>query len=220
MNSMLRSVVSLYSAVLLTSVAVNADTLTLLDQRILHGTVVGASAQTIHFQVNGRIQEFAVPNVLSLAFNQETALDTSRVKPAPGNDRGVIIGTDADLMVHLPGRIPTNIGSSFKAVLAEDLRAGKVLVAPAWQRGARTSRQWRCCPRHIETGSDNHSSPRQTAADQDRGSPPDGAKPGTHGSRDEQYGRVAEHTGGVSIASTRFYSAGKLLAPRRQTCCN
>ena len=93
MNSMLRSVVSLYSAVLLTSVAVNADTLTLLDQRILHGTVVGASAQTIHFQVNGRIQEFAVPNVLSLAFNQETALDTSRVKPAPGNDRGVIIGT-------------------------------------------------------------------------------------------------------------------------------
>ena len=131
MNSMLRSVVSLYSAVLLTSVAVNADTLTLLDQRILHGTFVGASAQTIHFQVNGRIREFAAPNVLSLAFNQETALDTSRVKPAPGNDRGVIIGTDADLMVHLPGRIPTNIGSSFKAVLAEDLRAGKVLVAPA-----------------------------------------------------------------------------------------
>ena len=34
-------------------------------------------------------------------------------------------------MVHLPGRIPTNIGSSFKAVLAEDLRAGRVLVAPA-----------------------------------------------------------------------------------------
>ena len=131
MTGTLRIAVFLMTSVGLVSTGVSADSLTLRDHRIVQGTFVGATAQTIRFQVNEQIKQFSLSDVVALAFSPPDAAEATGDKPAPRLDRGVIVGTETDLMVHLPDNIPSRIGSSFQAVLSEDFRAGEVIIAPA-----------------------------------------------------------------------------------------
>lgn len=123
-----------------------ADVLELKDGSVLNGRFLGATADTMRFEVFGQAMEFPQSNVLSLTLGgapapaQAPAAPPSSVPAVASGPVAVTVPAGTLLLVRMRDTVTTrsSAGRRFSAELDSDLRVGGQLVAPrgtrAWGR--------------------------------------------------------------------------------------
>lgn len=123
-----------------------ADVLELKDGSVLNGRFLGATADTMRFEVFGQAMEFPQSNVLALTMGgapePAPAVPAAPATPppppavAPAGPVAVTVPAGTLLLVRMRDTVTTrnSAGRRFSAELDSDLRVGGQLVAP---RGAR-----------------------------------------------------------------------------------
>ncbi|MCL6480943.1 MAG: hypothetical protein K6U02_04385 [Firmicutes bacterium] len=129
--------------VLLLVPAALADTIELRDGRVLQGTFLGGTQQSIRFEVNGEVQVFPLSEVLAITFGSGLGArpravgPTSLSQPAEQSPRRlsgpVTVPAGTTILVRMIDSVDSEknqIGDRFRASLEEDLVVDGVVVAP------------------------------------------------------------------------------------------
>ena len=128
-----------------------ADTLELRNGKLVTGKFLGGTQSQIRFEVAGKVEVFAVDQVLALTFTSDSRAseeaapytppapaNTAVVAPAPANTSPAAPGTvtvpaGTSIMVRLIDGVDSEknaVGDRFRASLEENLYVGETLVAP------------------------------------------------------------------------------------------
>lgn len=120
--------------IVLAAAAARADTLVLKNGKVLQGTFKGGTEAIIGFEADGKVQQVAVADVVSLTISPRPAPPAAPAAAAPAAAQGpVTLPAGTKLMVKLEKSVNTQAnqaGSSISGFLDLDLTANGVVVAP------------------------------------------------------------------------------------------
>lgn len=118
-----------------------ADSLELKDGRLMNGKYLGGTQATINFLVDGKLERYAVSNVLVLSFGDDTGAAPAasrrnyQAQPAPAltsSAGSVIVPAGTRLLVRMIDSVDSNrnkVGDRFHASLDEALLINDTIVA-------------------------------------------------------------------------------------------
>lgn len=118
--------------IVLAAAAARADTLVLKNGKVLQGTFKGGTEAIIGFEADGKVQQVAVADVVSLTISPRPAPPAAAAAPAAAQGP-VTLPAGTKLMVKLEKSVNTQAnqaGSSISGFLDLDLTANGVVVAP------------------------------------------------------------------------------------------
>src|SRR2546422_8068070 len=119
----------------------SADTLEMKDRRLIKGKYLGGTQSYVRFQVNGKLEEYPVDQIVALTFTgdaQSSGGDpsTSGVRSSSGertyDSQRVTIPAGTRILVRMIDRVDSEknrIGDKFRASLEENLTVGDTIVA-------------------------------------------------------------------------------------------
>ena len=123
----------------------HADTLELVDGKLLQGTYSGGTAGTVRFESAGRVDVFPIRSVLALTISRSAqAAQTPTPAPSPAQNNqpssthaprheAHVIPAGSDVVASLKSELSTSSarsGDKFEAILQSPLRVGSIVIAP------------------------------------------------------------------------------------------
>ena len=134
--------VPLVSLTLTLAVASHADVLELRDGRILHGTYLGGTGQTVRFRSAESPEVFTVSEIIALTFTSDTTASTPP-PPAPVSSPSgpITLPAGTPLIARLLEPLDSSrneTGDRFDAELVADVKLGDTVVLPAGTRAVGT----------------------------------------------------------------------------------
>ena len=124
------------------ALSASADTLEMKDRRLIKGKYLGGTQSFVRFQVNGKLEEYPVDQIVALTFTgdaQSSGGDpsTSGVRSSSGertyDSQRVTIPAGTRILVRMIDSVDSEknrIGDKFRASLEENLTVGDTIVAP------------------------------------------------------------------------------------------
>jgi hypothetical protein len=142
MKRSIRLLASMFFAIVLLAAAAAADTLELKDGRVLQGTFMGGTQNTVRFMVDNEVKVFQRADVLAITFGSTTAAAAKTPAKSPSKSataksttatRSVTVPAGTRLLVRMIDSVDSEtnkVGDRFRASLEEDLVVEDVVVAP------------------------------------------------------------------------------------------
>jgi len=133
------------------ALSASADTLEMKDRRLIKGKYLGGTQSFVRFQVNGKLEEYPVDQIVALTFTgdaQSSGGDpsTSGVRSSSGEraygSQRVTIPAGTRILVRMIDTVDSqknHVGDKFRASLEENLTVGDTIVAP---KGADVYGRW------------------------------------------------------------------------------
>jgi len=124
------------------ALSASADTLEMKDRRLIKGKYLGGTQSFVRFQVNGKLEEYPVDQIVALTFTgdaQSSGGDpsTSGVRSSSGEraygSQRVTIPAGTRILVRMIDTVDSQknrVGDKFRASLEENLTVGDTIVAP------------------------------------------------------------------------------------------
>src|SRR5437879_977535 len=119
----------------------SADTLEMKDRRLIKGKYLGGTQSFVRFQVNGKLEEYPVDQIVALTFTgdaQSSGGDpsTSGVRSSSGEraygSQRVTIPAGTRILVRMIDTVDSQknrVGDKFRASLEENLTVGATIVS-------------------------------------------------------------------------------------------
>ncbi len=133
-NMVIRCALLIFVGVFAFALAASADTIELKDHRVIEGRYMGGSQTHIRFLTNGKIELYAVADIVALTFSgglNSTSDAAPTATPSLG-PRNVTVPAGTRILVRMIDSVDSeknHIGDRFRASLEQDLVADGVLIA-------------------------------------------------------------------------------------------
>jgi hypothetical protein len=147
-NSILRQALLIVLGIVVVGFVASADTLEMKDGTVVHGKYLGGTEFNVRLLVNGKVEYYAIKDILTLSFDASTSQTPKAAAPAPStaapstNAASVVAPSSRNSMTVPAGTVisvrmidgvdsTTNqVGDQFHASLESDIVVDGTIVAP------------------------------------------------------------------------------------------